>query len=192
MPRTGRPTGQIFLLNGGSSVGKTATARAMQRASPVPLLRSGIDDLFASVPEQWGGGAGGPLSESGFHYIEVPGGGGTRIGYGPDGWRMLRGQHRAIRALVDAGNSVVVDDLMLSPEAYADWLEALSGVRATWVRVDCRLDIAEQREKHRSQRPGLARGTHDVVHDGVRYDLSIDTATQTPSEAANVVLAENS
>ena len=159
----------------------------MQEASSVPLLRSGIDDLFASVPERWGGGAGGPLSELGFHYVELSRGG-TRIGYGSDGWQMLRGHHRAIRAHADEGNSVVVDELMLSTQVYADWLEALSGVPVTWVRVDCALDIAEKREKQRGQRPGLARGTHDVVHHGVRYDLTVDTSAQTPLEAANVVL----
>jgi chloramphenicol 3-O phosphotransferase len=179
---------QIFLLNGGSSVGKTTTARALQEASSCPLLRSGIDHLFASVPERWGGGAGGPLSRRGFHYVELPQGGGTRIGYGSDGWRMLRGHHRAVRAHADAGISVVVDELMLSTEVYADWLEALSGVPVTWVRVDCPLDVAEVREEERGQRAGLARGTHDAVHDGVRYDLAIDTSTQTPSEAAHIVL----
>lgn len=102
---------------------------------------------------------------------------------------MLRGHHRAIRALVDEGNSVVVDDLMLGTEVYADWLESLKGVPAAWIRIDCPLDIAELRERQRGQRPGLARGTHDLVHHGLRYDLAIDTSTQTPSEAADLVLS---
>lgn len=160
----------------------------MQQASSFPLLRSGIDDLFASVPEKWGGGAAGPLSKLGFHYVELTGGGGTRICYGSDGWRMLRGHHRAVRAHLDEGNSVVVDELMLSTEVHADWLEVLGGVPVIWVRVECPLEIAELREQQRGQRPGLARGTHDVVHNGLRYDLTIDTSVQTPADAAKLVL----
>jgi chloramphenicol 3-O phosphotransferase len=180
---------RVFVLNGGSSSGKTTTARALQDASRIPLLRTGLDDLFASVPEAWGGGRGGPLSRRGFRYVEAPQRAGTRIEYGPDGWQMLHGSHRAVRALVDSGNSVVVDDMMLSEDVYADWLEALRGVPTTWVRVTCPLPIAEQRERVRRQRPGLARGTHETVHAGVSYDLTIDTSVLAPADAADEVLA---
>lgn len=180
---------RVFVLNGGSSAGKTTTARAMQEVSHVPLLRSGLDDLFASVPDKFGGGRGGPLSERGFHYAELPDAGGTRIGYGSDGWRMLCGQHRAIRALVDAGKWVVVDEMMLSEDVYADWLVALRGTPATWVRVECPLPLAERRERERGQRPGLARGTHETVHSGVSYDVTVDTGVLTPEMAAGRILA---
>ena len=101
---------------------------------------------------------------------------------------MLQGHHRAVRAYADAGNSVVVDDLMLGAAVYADWLEALRGVPVTWVRIDCPSAVAEQREVERGQRAGLARGTHEAVHDGVRYDLTVDTSRRTPAEAAQVIL----
>ena len=153
----------------------------------MPIMRVGIDDVFAAVPDPWGGGRAGPLSVDGFRYVDL-GEGGTRIAYGAAGRTMLRGSHRAIRAYAESGNTVIVDELMLDEQVYPDWLVALEGIPTLWVAVHAELAVLEQREKARGHRPGLARGYYDLVHHGVAYDLTIDTTQTTPESCAREVL----
>jgi chloramphenicol 3-O phosphotransferase len=45
--------GQIIFLNGASSSGKTAVARALQHILEEPYLLIGVDDAFRMLPERF-------------------------------------------------------------------------------------------------------------------------------------------
>jgi chloramphenicol 3-O phosphotransferase len=185
--------GSLLMLNGTSSAGKSTLARAIQRIADAPWLWTGLDATFAMVPAKWGGGEGGPLSFDGFRYDESERDDTGRplvtIRYGPTGQRILEASHRAIVALVDAGQRVIVDEMLLSDDVLDDWLRALQG-RDTWlVGVQCSLDRLEARERARSNRPGLARGHLRTVHRHGLYDFEVDTTDADPDDLARSVLA---
>jgi len=177
--------GRVILLVGPSCAGKSTMARAIQETAAEPFVCQSLDGLFANVPERWGGS--GDERDAGFHYIfegEV-----RRIGYGPVGWRMLQGFHRAAAAHARAGINVVVDDMLLGDACLADWAEALAGLEVLLVRLIAPLTELARREAARERRrtPGLAAG-HYELHAGLSADLVIDTSLAPPDEAAARVL----
>lgn len=97
--------------------------------------------------------------------------------------------HRAVVALVGAGCNVVCDDLILDPAWADDWAVATEGIRAFLVGLECPLGVLEHRELARGDRePGEARAEAEAVHHGIAYDLSFDTATNSPENMALQIL----
>ena len=178
--------GRVILLVGPSSAGKSTLARAIQEIAPEHFLLQSLDGLFAGVAERWG--SGGERRDDGFRY-EVDGDV-RRVAYGPDGWRLLRGFHRAVAAFANAGCNVVVDDMLLDEACLADWAEALDGLRVTLVRLAAPLEELRRRESTRphGRVPGLAEG-HIAAHAGFDVDLSLDTSAHSPAELAALVAA---
>jgi chloramphenicol 3-O phosphotransferase len=68
--------------------------------------------------------------------------------------------------------------------------EALADVAVLWVGVRCDPEVAAVRERQRPDRiVGMARLQAERVHDGVAYDLTVDTTTASPEECSTAVLA---
>ena len=178
--------GRIILLVGPSCAGKSTLAQAIQDLATEPFVLQSLDGLFASVPDRWGGS--GVEREAGFHYVMD--GGTRRIGYGPVGWRLLQGLHRAAAAHARAGVNVVVDDMLLDDAGLADWAEALTGLEVLLVRLTAPLTELARREAARERRrtPGLAAGHYDL-HERLDADLVIDTSRVAPDAAAARVFA---
>jgi chloramphenicol 3-O phosphotransferase len=181
--RTSTPS--VIFLNGASSAGKTTLGRALQDALDEPYLLMGLDTCFAMVPSQWAGGPMGVHRAQGFQYVDLPDDNGKPvlgIAYGPIGLRMLQGFHRAVREFVQAGNPVIVDELILSPEVRDHWFTTLTDLDVLWVGVHCDLNELERREPTRKNPAGLSRWSEKRVHEGMPYDLWVDTTNQ-PAEA---------
>ncbi|MET9274754.1 AAA family ATPase [Kribbella sp. NPDC003557] len=181
----------VIFLNGASSAGKTTLGTALQDASDEPYLLMGLDTCFAMVPSQWAGGPMGAHRAQGFQYVDLPDDNGkpvTGISYGPVGLRMLQGFHRAVREFVLAGNSVIVDEMMLGPEVRDHWFTTFADVDVSWIGVRCDLDELERREKTRRGRNGLSRWSDQRVHEGMQYDLWVDTTTQASETCAHQLL----
>lgn len=188
--RTSLPS--VIFLNGASSSGKTTLGRALQDLLDEPYLLMGLDTCFAMVPARWAGGQMGAHREQGFQYVDEPDDNGkpvSGISYGPIGLRMLEGFHRAVREFVQAGNSVVVDEMMLGPEVRDDWFVTLAGLDVVSVGVRCDLDELERREDARSGRAGLARWSEKRVHEGMVYDLWVDTTCRAAEACADEIVA---
>ena len=84
--------------------------------------------------------------------------------------------HRAIAAYANTGNNVVVDYIKYEPEWLPDIQNALHGIKVIWVGVTANLESIEQREKKRGTSPeGHARSHYHTVHQGITYDLMINT-----------------
>ncbi len=183
--------GNIVLLNGTSSAGKTTIARALQNMIPTPTLRTGLDhycggvpiSLFVCVDVNADGER--PAEVDGWlevyrdgTLVELP-----RVG--PAGKRLLAGMYQGIAAVASAGNDVIMDDMIYDPEVLRSAVVALKDLPVLFVAVHVPVEIARQRERDRGDRsPGGAAIFLEHVHAHGIYDLELDTSILTPEECA--------
>ncbi|RCK70196.1 chloramphenicol phosphotransferase [Desertihabitans brevis] len=184
-------TGHLIALVGTSSVGKTSAAAALQPLLPEPHLVVGIDLFLNAFPHHWAGHPRGP--GPGMWYDDRTDADGrpvARIHYGEAGVRLLAGMRLAVRALLDAGNHVVLDEMPLDQTVLPGWRRDLAGYDQHWVRLTASLPALEERERGRrsGQHLGNARGHLDVVGDEP-FDLVLDTSELAPAEVAERVRA---
>jgi chloramphenicol 3-O phosphotransferase len=142
----------VIFLNGASSSGKTSIGKALQDILEQPYLLLGLDTLFQTVPARWAGGSLGPFRHLGFEYLDMPSEDGQPvlgIGYGPVGWKILVGFHRAVAEIVRSGNRVIIDEMLLDEEVRDHWLDVLTPFQPLLVGVYCDLAVLEQRESQR-------------------------------------------
>lgn len=180
-------TGQIILLNGTSSAGKTSLVRALQQTLEQPFLDAGIDKFLWMLPKRY---LNPPLWSEVFRYDWPPEGGplGLRISAGPLGHQLVAGMHRAIAVLALAGNHVVADHVLLDPAWVVDCAAVLGALPTLFVGVRCPLHVVEQRERDRRDRTlGQARAQFSAVHAHGRYDLEVDTSLLSPEACAEVI-----
>lgn len=177
----------ILLLVGTSSAGKSTLAKHLQDGLPEHYLLIGLDDVFRMVSRRWGGGFGGPLSLQGFRYdletvpqVQV-------IRYGPVGRRVLGGMQRAVVAFAQAGNHLIVDEMLLDEQVLAGWVKRLKRFQTHLIKVTATLEALEQREQQRANPPGLARG-HLQANDLRYFDLLIDTTDKHPADCARAII----
>ena len=166
---------QVIVLNGGSSSGKSAIARALQELLPTPWLRLGVDDLLDALPE---------------HGIGIDFGDAGEVTPGPAFRELEAAWMAGVAAMVRAGAHVIFEDVFLGGAASQERVRAqLDGLDVLWVGVRCDPAVAAKRERARGDRTaGMAARQADVAHEGVDYDLEVDT-TETTAEAAARVIA---
>jgi chloramphenicol 3-O phosphotransferase len=166
----------IVVLNGTSSAGKTTLARALQDALlPDVWLLLGIDWFIGAMPF-------GAFGTDQGHTINADG----SIDLGT-GWHEQQAHWRAgIVAIARSGADLILDEVFLRGGAeQAEWASLLDGLDGRWVGVHVDVDVAEARERARGDRsPGMARHQASIVHDGVAYDLEVDTTSTTPEVLA--------
>ncbi|MFI2762256.1 chloramphenicol phosphotransferase CPT [Streptomyces echinatus] len=170
----------MIILNGGSSAGKSGIARCLQAVLPEPWLVFGIDSLVDALPPRLRGPDGG---------IEFAADGGVHVGAG---FRALEAAWmEGVAATARAGAKVVVDDVFLGGAASQQrWRKALEGLDVLWIGVRCAPDVAAARETARGDRAeGMAASQADLVHEGVSYDLEVDTTRTESLECARTIAA---
>jgi chloramphenicol 3-O phosphotransferase len=183
-----------IVLNGPSSAGKSSIGAALQRAWGGPLLVTGIDSFLAGFPERLFSlpgedGVLGPPTR-GVHVIPGQGPAPSWLpSLGPDGLLLMRAAHRAWRAVAEAGLDQVIDHVILDAATRDDALAVLTGPDVLWVGVHCDVDELIRREIARADRiRGFASGTSAQVHEGLAYDLTVDTTYSSSSECAGQIL----
>ncbi|MFJ9037165.1 chloramphenicol phosphotransferase CPT family protein [Streptomyces sp. NPDC102406] len=160
-------TGRIIFLNGTSSSGKSSIAREL-----LDVLDDGV--FFH-------------LAVDAFNAMR------TKRELGPaeleSALRRTRtGFHRAIAAMAEAGNDVVVDHVLSEPWRLRDCLAVLPAENVLFVGVHCPLDELVRREAARGDRPpGLAALQYELVHRHGVYDLECDTSTASPRACAEQI-----
>ncbi|MGW1614997.1 chloramphenicol phosphotransferase CPT [Streptomyces sp. NPDC002285] len=159
-------TTQVIVLNGGSSSGKSGIVRCLQAVLPDPWLAFGVDSFVAALPATMQG------ADEGIMF--APDGG---VSVGEDFRALDAAWIEGVAAMVRAGARVVVDDVFLGGAASQQrWQKAFSGLAVLWVGVRCDSAVAAGREVARGDRvQGMAVLQADVVHEGVGYDLEVDT-----------------
>jgi chloramphenicol 3-O phosphotransferase len=183
--------GNIILLNGTSSSGKTAIAKALQEILEGYYIHTGIDHYLERIPEKFHVISDGknPSEADGIMWVYPEGG--TRLSelrLGPAGINLVKGMYHAVAALADEANDLILDDVIFDPRALREAVNVLPAFNTLFVGVRCPLEVAKQREQERGDRTlGLVEAHYDIVHSHGIYDLEIDTSVLTPTECASQI-----
>ena len=168
--------GTVILLNGTSSSGKSSIVEALQDDLPEPYLDAGLDRFLWMLPGR---------------YLERPLWDdvlGLAVTAGVSGHNLVRGMHRAIAALSQAGCNVVADHVLVEDIWRKDLVEQLADLPVYLVGVRCPLEVLEERERSRKNRTlGQARAQYPVVHAGMVYDLEVNTAELSVDDCSVVI-----
>ncbi len=176
--------GQAIILNGASSSGKTTLAKAIQKYAGDIWLHVAMDRFIAMLPD------GSEFDREWFPVSQVDRDGQSlpRIDNGPGGEALLVQMRMLVERLAQSGFNVVVDEVA-DAAVIADYRRRL-GHACFVVKVSAPLHALEQREGERGDRlSGLAREQSARIHEGVSYDLEVDTQAETPDALARRVLA---
>ncbi|WP_286253910.1 chloramphenicol phosphotransferase CPT [Streptomyces graminofaciens] len=175
-------TTQMIILNGGSSSGKSGIVRCLQAVLPDPWLVFGVDSLIDAMPARM------QTSESDGG-IEFAADGGVTVG--ADFRALEQAWAKGVVAMARAGARIIIDDVFLGGAAAQQrWQKLLDpGLNVLWAGVRCESEVAAGREIARGDRVrGMAASQADAVHEGVVYDVEVDT-THTESLACARVIA---
>jgi len=169
---------QVIVLNGGSSSGKTAIARCLKATLAGSWLTLGVDTLLAAMPASTRASTAG---------IEITSAGEVRVG--PEFRTLEAAWIEGIAAMARAGASVIVDEVFLDgATSQQRWQRGLAGLEVLWVGVRCEASVAASRELARGDRvPGMAVHQADLVHQGVVYDVAVDTTNAEAFECATLI-----
>jgi chloramphenicol 3-O phosphotransferase len=145
-----------------------------------PWLLLGIDDLIRAMPNE------GLEDGSLLHIVET-----GQVEVGP-GWQELEASwYIGVAAIVASGTGVIVDEVLLGGRKSQERLRAaFGGLGMLWVGVKCDREVARAREALRPDRvPGMADSQAAVVHEGVMYDITVDTSHTSPESCAATILS---
>lgn len=170
----------MIVLNGGSSSGKSGIARCLQAVLPDPWLALGTDTLVDAMPAAM------RVSTEGIEF--APDGG---VSIGPEFRALEAAWIEGVAAMARARARVIVDEVFLGGAGSQErWRRALGGLGVLWVGVRCASAVATGREIARGDRvPGMAAAQAELVHQGVRYDLEVDTTHTEAMECAGSIAA---
>jgi chloramphenicol 3-O phosphotransferase len=189
----------VVLVNGPSSAGKTTLCRGLQEAITHPYLTIGFDDFIFTAAERYYRGADTADQSRQDHFTadgvrmvvtSAPGTPRTvEAVFGPVFRSLIDGMAPAVRALVDAGSSVIFDHVLHDRNMYDSTLSSFEGLDVFRVGVVCPVEVLEAREASRGDRVlGRARGLTGVVHQFCEYDVVVDTGKDSPSSCVDQVL----
>jgi chloramphenicol 3-O phosphotransferase len=172
---------QVIVLNGGSSSGKSGIARCLQAVLPDPWLAFGVDALTETMPASLQASAAG---------LEI--GAGGEVTVGPQFRALEAAWMTGLAAMARAGARLILDDVFLDGAASQQrWQKALGPLQVLWVGVQCDSAVAAGREVARGDRVnGMAVSQAELVHQGVVYDLQVDTTHTEALECARLIAAQ--
>ena len=176
----GAVTTQVIVLNGGSSSGKSGIAKCLQAVLPDPWLAFGVDTLIQAMPASMtASDAGGEVAPDG------------EVIVGPEFRSLEAAWIEGVAAMALAGAGVIVDEIFLGGAVSQQrWQKALGGLGVLWVGVRCEGTVAADREVARGDRiTGMAASQAEVVHQGVAYDLEVNTTHAESMECARTIAA---
>ncbi len=169
---------RLIVINGGSSSGKTGIVRCLQSVLREPWLAFGVDNFVDALPAAM------QDSDAGIEF-----GPNGEVVVGPIFRQLDAAWVSGIIATVRAGANVIVDDVFLGGAgSQRRWAEAIGDLEVLWVGVRCDATIAAGREIARGDRVGgMAALQADVVHEGVKYDVEVDTGHTESIECARTI-----
>lgn len=183
VPYRGAVTIEVIILNGGSSSGKSGIARCLQAVLPDPWLAFGVDSFVDALPARM------QASDKGIMFAADGG-----VSVGADFLALEAAWMDGIAAMARAGARIIIDDVFLGGAASQQlWQKVLAGLAVLWVGVRCDSAVAAGREIARGDRiEGMAASQARVVHEGVSYDLEVDTTGAESLVCARVIAARAS
>jgi chloramphenicol 3-O phosphotransferase len=150
--------GQVILLNGASSSGKSTIARQLLADFQSPWFHMAVDMFGAMRAEEQTHELDADALREVLHR--------TRAGF-----------HRAVAGMALAGNDIVMDHVLSEPWRLADLLTVMAGIDVVFVGVHCATADLERREAARGDRTvGTAADQIERVHADAIYDVEVDTS----------------
>jgi chloramphenicol 3-O phosphotransferase len=171
----------VIVLNGGSSSGKSSIAACLQQQLEESWLTLGVDDLIRALSH-------GPMDTTAGGSIHFGADGSISVG---EAFHQAEAAwYQGVAAIAHAGAAVIADEVFLDgAKSQARLAAALQGLTVVWVGVRCDPDVAESRGIQRGDRiRGQARDQALRVHQGVRYDLVVDTTRTASSQCAGTIV----
>jgi chloramphenicol 3-O phosphotransferase len=173
----------IIFLNGCTSAGKSSLTKALQKSLPGLWLTSGMDHAIGMAPPQL------HHHQDGF-FFDQDEAGSVRLNFGLSGQKLLAAHRRGALAMARDGTNLILDEVHATPNMRDLWLEALKDSDVWLVGVHCSLDTLERREIARGDRRiGQARGQFGKVHQGMVYDIEVDTNLMSSETACDAIIA---
>lgn len=174
----GAVTVRMIVLNGGSSSGKSGIVRCLQAVLPEPWLAFGVDSFVEALPAAM------QDSDAGIEF--KPDG---DIAVGPVFRQLDAAWVQGIVAMCRAGARVIVDDVFLGGAGSQQrWRDAVGDLEVLWVGVRCDAQVAAGRELARGDRvTGMAALQAAIVHEGVKYDVEVDTTHTESVDCARTI-----
>jgi chloramphenicol 3-O phosphotransferase len=159
--------GHVILLNGTPSSGKTTIARALWDALEPPHWYRSLDDFRQGYQRRHWQADQGPLFD-----------------------QVFRGFIRSVREMALVGHDVITEAVML-PRNTDAYLDALDGITVYLVGARCPLEVAQRRERERTDRGSgpldLAIPDFDLVHADRPYDVEFDTSVTSTADAVTLI-----
>lgn len=157
-------TARIVFLNGAPSSGKSTVAHALHELLDEPYYYRSLDDFRRGYLDRYW------LTDDGTLFRSV-----------------LHGYLLSLRNLAVLGHNIIAE-AVVTPERLEDYLTLFADFSTLFIGVRCPLAEAQRRERTRRDRLkgpiDLTEQMVHLVHAHGPYDLEVDTANSTPSEAA--------
>lgn len=183
--------GQIILLNGTSSAGKSTIAKKLQEILDQPYLHTGLDHFLAAAPTSRLFAYADSTEQTNAEGWLLPFRDGVLVDaprLGPVAYQWLDGMYTSFATLAAAGINLIVDDVIYDPQVLQTAAMRLAGLPVLFVALHCPMEVAIDREQQRGDRaPGGAAIFHGLVHRHGLYDLELDTAQLRPTECAEQI-----
>jgi len=168
--------GNIIIINGASSSGKTSIVKAVQSIMSEPYLDAGLDRFLWMLPKRY---LNRPLWDDVLGLADRA---------GESGLWLVSGMHHAIATLSGRGINVLADHVLVEPGWVQECAALFADLPAWLVGVRCPLEVLEQREKDREDRTlGQAKLQYERVHIPGIYDLEVDTSILSAEECAQKI-----
>ena len=163
---TPNPPGQVVLLNGASSSGKSTIARQLLMDFDTPWFHMGVD-MFGAM-----------RAERRTHEL-------TPEGVRDVLHRTRAGFHRAVAGMAKAGNNIVMDHVLSEPWRLSDLLAVMVDIDVVFVGVHCSVADLNEREALRGDRTvGIAASQVASVHTHGLYDIEVSTGVATVEDCS--------
>lgn len=161
---------KLIILNGSSSSGKSVLAKYLQKLLPEPFCLLSMDTYMEMGPKKFP-----------FEQVVPP---------------IIKSMIHSIPVFLLNGNNVIADCVLYNPkEQIAEinrFIKALKieeHIMIFLVKVFASEVVLMNRELLRDDRqPGLAKSQVDIIHNGINYDIEIDTTEISAYENAKSII----
>ncbi len=168
----------MIVLNGGSSSGKSGIIRCLQEILPDAWLVFGTDSFVEALPARM------QASDAGIEF-----GPNGEVTVGPVFRKLEAAWMAGIIEMSRSGAGIILDEVFLGgATSQRRWRDALGDLEVLWVGVRCDAEVAAGREIARGDRVGgMAASQAEIVHQGVDYDVEVDTTHTEALDCARTI-----
>lgn len=179
--------GNVIILVGGSSAGKTSLGKALQDRLAGTWCLMGIDIFWLSLPPKQ---LDLDIVEPQYYRWEIEMRDGKeyfRIIPGPILDELMAGRYYAIQSFLDRGFNIIADEVLWKKEWLDNCRAALNAYDTKLIHVTCSDEEGSRRETARGDRhAGWHRGSayYSKLYLGNTFDAEIDTTNTSPQDCA--------